>query len=159
MSVDCGEMTAGIDGIEARARRESHAGPGIILTAMGVAFVAAAVLLGVFGWPRRRPGPPCLTQGGSWASGSGSSWDVGMLGYGLHWPPRDDQDRLLALVLPAVVVSSCWRLSPSVPRWLIWPLRLVRRGGGRAGFAARNQLYHRPRRTRNQRMVAGRWPG
>ena len=48
-----------------------------------------------------------------------------MLGKIPQWPPVEDRDRLLLLVLPAVLVVELLATFPRVPRWLIWPLRGV----------------------------------
>ena len=48
-----------------------------------------------------------------------------MLGKFPHWPPVEDHDRLLLLVLPAVVVVELVAAFRSVPRWLIWPVRAI----------------------------------
>ena len=44
---------------------------------------------------------------------------------------REDLDRLLALVLPAVMVVELAAAVPKAPRWLVWPLRaaIVASGG------------------------------
>ena len=104
--------------------------PVLMLTAMGIAFAVSAVLLGIIGWPRRQ----------AWSTWFDAGWVVGVavgfflgcwaLGNRPHWPPRDDQERLLALVFPAVVVVELLAVFPRVPRWLIWPLRLVIVMGG-----------------------------
>ena len=104
--------------------------PVLMLTAMGIAFAVSAVLLGIIGWPRRQ----------AWSTSFDAGWVVGVavgfflgcwaLGSRPHWPPRDDQERLLALVFPAVVVVELLAAFPKVPRWLIWPLRVVIVVGG-----------------------------
>jgi hypothetical protein len=48
-----------------------------------------------------------------------------LLGRWPHWPPREDQDRLLLLVLPAVIVVELAAAIPWLPRWLAWLLRLA----------------------------------
>ncbi len=62
-----------------------------------------------------------------WVLGLGAGLLLGswLLGNRPHWPPREDQDRFLGLVLPAVVVVELLAAFPRVPRWLIWPLRAV----------------------------------
>jgi hypothetical protein len=48
-----------------------------------------------------------------------------VLGLRPHWPPREDQDRFLVLLLPAVLVVELLATVPKVPAWLIWLLRLA----------------------------------
>ena len=97
--------------------------PVLIVTAMGVAAAAAAVLLLICGWPWRAARPFWVDAG--WVLGVGGGFFIGcwVLGIRPHWPPREDLDRLMALVLPAVMVVELLAAFPRVPRWLIWPLR------------------------------------
>jgi hypothetical protein len=78
--------------------------PILITQAVGLAAVASAVVLWLCGWPRRADRVPWVDAG---------------------WPPREDLDRLLALVLPVVVLVELLAAFPKVPRWLVWPLRLA----------------------------------
>jgi hypothetical protein len=48
-----------------------------------------------------------------------------ILGIRPQWPFRQDQDRLLGLVFPAIVAVELLAVFSKVPRWLIWFLRLV----------------------------------
>ncbi|MFI5454105.1 MAG: hypothetical protein ACHRXM_01510 [Isosphaerales bacterium] len=97
--------------------------PVLIVTALGVAATAAAVVLLICGWPWRAARTPWFDAG--WVLGVGAGFVLGcwVLGIRPHWPPREDQDRLLALVLPAILVVELLATFPRVPRWLIWPLR------------------------------------
>jgi hypothetical protein len=49
-------------------------------------------------------------------------WVVGMWP---HWPPVEDKDRFLALILPAMIVVELLGALPRTPRLLLWPLRLL----------------------------------
>ena len=104
--------------------------PVLMLTAMAIAFVVSAVLLGVIGWQTRQVGSSAFDIG--WILGVAAGFTLGcwVLGSRPHWPPRDDQERLLALILPAVAVVELLAAFPKVPRWLIWPLRLMIVAGG-----------------------------
>jgi hypothetical protein len=104
--------------------------PILIVTAMGVSMAVSAVLFGVLG-------RGCRTVWTSWCD---ASWVLGIgvgffagcwvLGIRPHLPPRVDLDRLLIVVLPAVVVVEMLAAFPQTPRWLVWPLRLVLVLGG-----------------------------
>ena len=97
--------------------------PITILTAMAVAAAVASVLLLIFGWPWRTKPIPQVDAG--WVLGLGAGLFLGcwLLGNRPHWPLREDQDRLLGLVLPAVVFVELLAAFSRVPRWLIWPCR------------------------------------
>jgi hypothetical protein len=99
--------------------------PLLILGAMGVAFAVAGVIAGLVGWPRQHAHAAWL--GAGWILGIAVGFLLGcwMLGVRPHWPPRDDQDRLLALVVPAALVIELLAVFPTVPRWLVWPLRVA----------------------------------
>jgi hypothetical protein len=60
-------------------------------------------------------------------TGVGGAFYVGcrLLGRWPHWPPRDADDRLLVIVLPAVLVVELLAALSPVPRWLAWALRLA----------------------------------
>jgi len=99
--------------------------PILIVSAMGLAGAVAAVVLWICGWPWRAARPTRVSTG--WVLGVGVGFILGcwILGIWPHWPLRQDQDRLLGLVIPAVMVVELLAAFPKVPRWLIWPLRLV----------------------------------
>jgi hypothetical protein len=99
--------------------------PVLMLTAMGIAFAVSAALMGIIGWTRRQAWPTGFDVG--WVLGVAVGFVLGCwaLGSRPHWPQRDDQERLLSLILPAVVVVELLAAFPRVPRWLIWPLRLA----------------------------------
>jgi hypothetical protein len=52
-----------------------------------------------------------------------------ILGLRPHWPPREDQDRLLLIVLPAVVATELVGAIARVPRGIVNSLRLIVVGG------------------------------
>jgi len=99
--------------------------PVLILSAMGVAGLAAAALLLGCAWPWRAPRTGKVRAG--WALGVGVGFFLGCLALGIrpHWPPREDLDRLLALVVPAVVAVEVLAALAKVPRSIVWFLRLV----------------------------------
>src|SRR5690348_6908938 len=93
--------------------------------AMAAAAVVAAALslLCASSWRPRHPG---LVAVGS-VLGVASGFYIGylMLGLRLHWPPREDQDRLLILLMPAVVVVELVAAFCGRFRWLIGLLRFA----------------------------------
>lgn len=97
--------------------------PITILAAIGAALAASAVALFLSGWRGRKTGTAGVDIG--WVVGIGSGFSLGccVLGKIPHWPPVEDRDRLLFLVLPAVLVVELLAVFPRMPRWLIWPLR------------------------------------
>jgi hypothetical protein len=96
-----------------------------LLKAMSMAAAVAAAMLGIFGWPRRKEQPTWIDAG--WVLGVTAGFILGCWAIGIrpHWPPREDLDRLLALVIPAVLAVELVAAFPKVPRWLIWPFRMV----------------------------------
>jgi len=114
--------------------------PVLIVTAMGVAAAAAAVVLLICGRPWRAARTAWFDAG--WVLGVGAGFLLGCLVLGIrpHWPPREDQDRLLALVLPAILVVELLAPFPRVPRWLIWPSRSAVAASG-AGVLLHGSSY------------------
>lgn len=93
--------------------------PLLILRAMAAAFVAAAAVLLVLG--RAGRSRPAL----SWALGVGVAFFLGavLLNPDVNWPPREDRERLLTVLLPAAVFVEL--LAAFVPAWLGWVLRVL----------------------------------
>jgi hypothetical protein len=101
--------------------------------AMGLALAASALVLGLCTWwSRRRKTPlsPWIEAG--WVLGTAAGFYLGcrLLGTWPHWPPREDLDRLLAIIIPAVLVVELLAAWPKVPGWLAWALRLAIVGCG-----------------------------
>lgn len=99
--------------------------PLLMLRAAAAAGLASAVvmlMIGLLARARRRSLP-------SWSGVLGSVVGVlvGCVVLDVHprWPPREDQDRLLWLLLPAVAMVELIGLSLQRPRWLAWSLRLM----------------------------------
>jgi hypothetical protein len=93
------------------------------LGAIGAALATSAFLIFICGWRGRKAGTAAVDFG--WVLGIAGGLLLGscVLGKIPHWPPVEDQDRLLFLVLPAVVVVELLAVFPRVPRWLLWLLR------------------------------------
>ncbi len=95
-------------------------------TAMGLAMLAAAVAVAAAAWwdRRRQGGRPWVDVG--WIVGIGAGYYLGsaLMGIRPEWRMRTDMDRLLGLVMPAVILVEGLGAVPRVPRWLIWALRM-----------------------------------
>jgi hypothetical protein len=106
--------------------------PIVMGQAAGLAMVIAALTVGIFAWwGRRRPAGFSWADAG-WALGivAGYYAGCGLLGIRPRWPIRETLDRLLVLVLPAVLAIELLAAFPRVPRWLIWAMRMVIAGLG-----------------------------
>src|SRR5260370_234266 len=100
----------------------------LMLRVTALAAGVAAVLLLAFGWPWRGALPARLALRG--APGVGGAFLLGawQLGVRLEWPPAEDQQRFLLILLPAtVVVAFLAALFDRRPwaAWLVWLLLAV----------------------------------
>jgi len=96
-----------------------------ILEALAISGVKAAALLLLCGWPWRAPNRVRTRIGGVLGVGAGIFAGCWWLGVSANWPPREDQDRLLFVLLPALIVVEVVSALVARPRWLAWLLRLV----------------------------------
>jgi hypothetical protein len=103
--------------------------PFSILAAMSTALAVSAAALVLFGWRGRNAGTARSDIG--WIVGPGAGFLLGccVLGKVPHWPPMEDLDRLLFVVLPAVVVVELAGPFHRVPRPLVWFLRAALAAG------------------------------
>ena len=97
----------------------------ILMMKAAVASAALAAVIGLLcGWPWRTSRPALASAGCVLGAGLGLALGCWLLDVRPHWPPREDQDRLFFLVLPAVVViealGTFLRKTP-----VIWALRLA----------------------------------
>jgi hypothetical protein len=99
--------------------------PILIVTAMSVALGVSGALSAIIGWPWRRAQTTLYDAG--WILGIGIGFCAGcwVLDIRPHWPPRQDLDRLLVVVVPAAIAVELLAAFPQAPRWLVWPGRLV----------------------------------
>ncbi len=97
--------------------------------ALPVAGLSAAVIVAALGWPWRRPGRARTTL--AWALGPGLGLALGYLAGCLaadvspvspKWP---DYQRLLFILLPAVILIESLAAFPRIPRPLVWVARVV----------------------------------
>ncbi len=99
--------------------------PMLILAAMILAFAVSAAVVAILGRPWR-PVAQSAAFDAAWALGIGIAFLAGcwIVGDRPHWPPRSDQDRMLLLVIPTVVVvESLLSVSTKVSQWLVWAIR------------------------------------
>ena len=114
--------------------------PMLFLTAMSAAALTAAAMLLICGWPWRTPRPGWVSLGGVLGAGLGFYVGCGWLGVRPHWPPQEDQDRLLLLLIPAFLVVEVAAALLEHWRWLGWSLRLVLAAGA-ARILLHNTTY------------------
>jgi len=82
--------------------------------------VGAAVLPKVLQLQQTR-----VAVGGALGVGIGFVAGAWTLGQWPHWPPIEDRDRFLTLLLPAAILVECLASLPRVRPWLTWDMRLV----------------------------------
>jgi hypothetical protein len=96
-----------------------------IFQALSLSMIAAAVALLLASWPWRAPHRVRMRCGGVLAVGVGIAAGCWRLGVSPNWPPREDQDRLLFVLLPTVIVVEIISAVIARPTWLPWLLRLL----------------------------------
>ncbi len=97
----------------------------ILKAATGAAVLAALVCL-LFGGASRRPRPGWMAAGGALGVGAAVYVGAWLLKLAPHFPPREDADRFLLILLPAAVgVELMAAVLPRRAAWLAWALRLV----------------------------------
>src|SRR5262249_20547304 len=85
----------------------------------------------------RTPRPARTSAGGVLGVAVGFFVGCWWLGLWPHWPPREDQDRLLLILFPALIGVELVGAFRGQFRWLVWLLRLVIAAG-----TAPVLLYH-----------------
>jgi hypothetical protein len=97
----------------------------LLAKAMGVSAILSASVLWMFTRAWKAATAARTGAGGVVAVGVGFIVGCWLLGVVPHWPLRQDQDRLLAVVFPSVLAVELVAVLPAVPRWVIWPLRIL----------------------------------
>ena len=97
----------------------------LILEAMGAAAVFAAALVLLTAWLGRAARPAWVSAGGVLGVGIGFLAGCWVLGVRPHWPPREDQDRLLLLLWPAAVGVELLAVALGTFHGLVWVPRAV----------------------------------
>jgi hypothetical protein len=106
--------------------------PLLILQAMGIAAIAAMVVVLLAGLPWRATHPLPARCGAVLGMALGLFAGCWWLGLSPRWPPREDLDRFLLVLIPAAAVAE-WIAAVAVrPAWLGCAVRgLVAAGAGR----------------------------
>jgi len=109
--------------------------PVFIAFAASLAGITSALVLAVAGFPWKAPHPKRLAIGTLVGVAIGFAVGGAIMKVKPDWPIVEDQDRLLGLILPAVVIVEVIAAA-GAPRWLAWGLRLA------IGCAAPRILLH-----------------
>jgi hypothetical protein len=99
--------------------------PVLFAKAMGTAALLSAMVLWISAWPWKTPRASRVEVGSLIGLAVGFSAGCWILGTRLHWPPRQDLDRLLVLVLPTVFMVETAVQFAGVRPWLAWLPRLL----------------------------------
>ena len=98
--------------------------PATILTAaISAAVVAAAVAC--IAWPWRHCHPWYFSGAGAFGTGAALVVGAYLLGVTPNWPPGEDLDRLLIVVVPGVVAVELVAMFARRKKWFIGSLRIV----------------------------------
>jgi len=97
----------------------------LLLKSSAVSAILAALTVLAVGCPWRQPRPTWLFIGGALGVGAGFLAGAWSLGLAPRFPPLEDQDRLLFIVLPAVVAAEISAALLQQKLWLGWLLRLI----------------------------------
>ncbi|HMC88041.1 MAG TPA: hypothetical protein VKI17_00770 [Gemmataceae bacterium] len=99
--------------------------PVVILKAAAAAAALAVGILLLCGWPWRAPHPVRTAAGGALAVGAGFFAGAWLLDLRFHFPPSEDQDRLLFVLAPAAVGVEIIAAALRRAAWMGWLLRLA----------------------------------
>ncbi|MHB1559563.1 MAG: hypothetical protein ACYC61_19115, partial [Isosphaeraceae bacterium] len=107
--------------------------PIVMAKAVATAAIAALAVMIAAAWRARRHQSEGETpEGAGWVFALGLGYSLGcwVLDFRPDWRMREDLDRLLGLVMPAAILVEGLGAIPSVPRRLVWGLRLAVAGLG-----------------------------
>ena len=107
------------------------------------------------GWFSRPGSASAYNAGYTLGIGLGFFAGCWVLGVQPRWRPREDLERLLVVVLPAVIGNRAAHRAGTNTRLARLAVAPGSLGRDSPYLAARNQLYHRPHRAGDKRMVAG----
>jgi hypothetical protein len=96
-----------------------------VLGVLALTAVVAALAVLAGGWPWRSPHPGRAGVAGVVGPGAAFFLGAGLIESWPRWPPAEDQDRFLLILLPAVLLVEGIAAVPRVPRRLAWALRLL----------------------------------
>jgi hypothetical protein len=97
--------------------------PNPLAEVLAAAFALAAAVRLLAGWPWRAPRPGLASAGGAVGVAAGLLLGAWLVGSWPRWPPREDQDRLLAVVLPWAVGVELLAAAARPPGVLAWAAR------------------------------------
>src|SRR5438128_10220025 len=96
-----------------------------IVEALAAAALVAAAALLLCAWPWRTSPAARASAGGVLGVGLGFFLGCWLLEVRPHWPPREDQDRFLLILLPALLAVELLAATLGRCRWLVWLLRMA----------------------------------
>lgn len=99
--------------------------PILMLKAMLAAAILAAAAAFAFGRFGGKTPSPWLSFGTIVGTTIGFGVGIWLLGLRPNWPPREDTDRFLFVLLPAVIVVELAAAHAGKWQWAAWPLRLA----------------------------------
>jgi hypothetical protein len=99
--------------------------PVVFLKAILAAAATAAIVLLLGSRPWRTPRPVAAPVSSVLGLGLGFYVGCAVLGVNPHWPPVEDQDRLLFILIPAAIVCELVAAIPGRVRHLTWLLRVA----------------------------------
>src|SRR5262245_32671392 len=97
----------------------------LVLKSLAAAAVAAAVVVLLIGWPWRSPRPALFSAGSALGVGAGIAAGAWVFGALPRYPPPEDQDRLLLIVLPAAVLAEIIAAALARWPWAAWIPRIA----------------------------------
>jgi hypothetical protein len=99
--------------------------PVLLLKAIVASAVTAAVVLVLGSRPWRKPISPTAPVSSVLGLVLGFYVGCAVLGVDVHWPPREDQDRLLLVLIPTALLGELLAASTGPARYLSWVVRAV----------------------------------
>ncbi len=98
----------------------------LVLTEAGLAAaITAGIVYLLLGLPWRSPDPTRLGLGWTLGISFGFYAGCGVLGLWPGWPPVNDRERLMTIVMPAALLVESAAACAFLPRWLIWMPRVL----------------------------------
>jgi len=99
--------------------------PILVFEAIAAAAFTAAAVTFFCGWPRRSAESVCTSLGGPLGVAAGFYVGCWLLGVKFRLSLQEDQDRLLLIVFPAIVLVEVSAAFLNRRRWLAWPMRML----------------------------------
>ncbi len=99
--------------------------PVLILKAVAASGGLAVLILLACAWPWKAPRAKLVSAGSAVSVAVGFVVGCLVLGLKPHWPPLEDVDRWLLLLMPAAVIAELIAAFVDRPRWIAWLARGV----------------------------------